>query len=136
MKKSDNDKMILELKKQVESKKKLLKSSERFSPKTNCNLTLHNERYNLNVVDKPTLLLLLAQLQGLNTSVKQVLPDETLEISGFSVDLWIDDIKSKYNVLNRKLENERLNVLEQKLHALLSTDKKVELEIADLKSQI
>jgi hypothetical protein len=136
MKKSDNDKMILELKKQVESKKKLLKSSERFSPKTNCNLTLHNERYNLNVVDKPTLLLLLAQLQSLNTSVKQVLPDETLEISGFSADLWIDDIKSKYSVLNRKLENERLNVLELKLHALLSIDKKVELEIADLKSQI
>lgn len=136
MKKSDNDKMILELKKQVDTKKKLLKNAERFSPKTNCNLTLHNERYNLNVLDKPALLLLLAQLQGFNNSIKEVFPDEVLEISGFPVDLWIEDVKSKFSTLNRKLENERLIALEQKLHNLLSIDKKIELEIESIKKEI
>ena len=136
MKKNDNDTMILNLKKQVEDKTKLLKNNERFSPKTNCSLSLDNDRHNLNVIDKPTILLLLAKLQSLRTSLNTILPDEKLVISGYDVDLWIEDLKSRFNTLNRKLEEERLLVLKQKLHSLLTSDTKVELEIEDLKSQI
>ena len=136
MKKNDNDTMILNLKKQVEDKKKLLKNNERFSPKTNCSLLLDNDRHNLNVIDKSTILLLLAKLQSLREGLNTLLPDEKLVISGYDVDLWIDDLKSRFNTLNRKLEEERLVVLEQKLHSLLTSDTKVELEIEDLKGQI
>lgn len=136
MKKKNNDQIILDLKKQVESKKKLLKAAEKFSPKTNCNLTLDTERFNLNVIEKSTVLLLLAKLVNLSDGLKKVFPDEPLEISGFEVSLWIEDLKNRFNVLNRKQEETRLKVLEEKLYNLLSLDTKVELEIENLKNQI
>lgn len=137
MKKKTNDELVLELRKQVEAKKKLLKSTEKFTPKTNCNIEFHNgNRYNINVLTKPGILSLLATLQAHKTALKELLPEETLEYSGFSVDLWIEDLKSKFNNLNRKLEEERLKALEAKLYNLLSLDKKVELEIEDIKNQI
>lgn len=137
MKKSANDKMILELQAQVEEKKKLLRATERFSPKTNCNLSFTNgERYNLNVVDKPTCLMLIGRLKSWKDALASVLPAETLEIGGFSVDLWISDLVSRFNMLNRLIEGIRLVSLQEKLHNLLSLDTKVELEINDLKKQI
>jgi hypothetical protein len=136
MKKSANDKIILELKAQIEVKKKLIRGTERFSPKTNCNLVLGSERYNLNVVSKQECLLLLARLKSLKDGLQSVLPDEILEISGYNVDLWIADLVNRFAVLNRLLESNKLEGLEQKLHNLLSLDTKVELEIEDLKRQI
>lgn len=136
MKKNNNDKIILDLKKQVELKKKLLKDSEKFNPYTNCSLLFHGERYNINVIDGNTILILLATLNSFRESLRSIFPEETLEISGFSVDHWIDDLKSKFRVLNRRLEMERLKKLEARLHNLLSLDTKIELEIEDLKSQI
>lgn len=136
MKKKTNDEVVLELRGQVNAKKKLLKDTEKFSPKTNCSLQLDGERFNLNVIEKPTILLLLGKLQGLKTSLYTILPDESLEIGGFSVDLWIGDLKNKFSTLNRKLEEERLKKLEEKLYNLLSLDTKVELEIENIKNQI
>ena len=136
MKKQNNDKMILDLKKRVEEKKKLLKSIGRFSPKTNCSLLIDGERFNLNVVSQPALLFLIAKLQSLKSGLFEIIQGETLEIGGYSVDLWLEDLVSRFNILNRNLEAERLKVLEEKLHNLLSLDKKVELEIKDLESQI
>lgn len=137
MKKSANDKMILELKAQIEAKKKLLQKAERFSPRTNCNLSFSSgERYNLNVVTKPECLMLIGRLKSWKDSLNSVLPDETIEIGEFTIDLWIGDLVSRFNVLNRLLESNRLIGLEDKLHNLLSLDTKVELEIEDLKGQI
>lgn len=131
-----NDKVILDLKKKVEEKKKLLKSTERFNPKTNCALRFNGENYNLNVIEKPTILLLLAKFHSLNVALRDIYPEETLEISGYSISTWIEDLKSRFNTLNRRMEEDRLKVLEDKLHNLLSVDTKIELEIENLKSQI
>lgn len=131
-----NDSMILNLKKQIEEKKKLVTTSSRFSPVTNCMLRLNNENYNLNVIDKDTILYLIAKLSSLKTSLKQEMPDEKLIINSFDVDLWLTDLKNKFNILNKKLEEERLKKLESKLHNLLSTDKKIELEINEIMDQI
>jgi hypothetical protein len=132
----NNDKTILSLKKQVEDKKKLLKGTDRFSPKTNCSLFIDGQRYNLNVSGKEEVLLLLARVNSLKTSLAQILPEEKLEISGYPVDMWIDDLKSRFNTLNRKLEEERLKILEGKLHNLLTVDTKVSLELQDLAKEI
>ena len=133
---SSNDSMILNLKKQIEEKKKLLTGASRFSPMTNCMLRLDNENFNLNVIDKDMILLLIAKLSGLKTSLKVEMPDEKLLISSFDVDLWLTDLKNKFSILNKKLEEERLKKLENKLHNLLSVDKKVELEINELMNEI
>lgn len=52
--------------------------------------------------------------------------------TGYNVDSWISDLKSRFSILNRKAEEARLKKLEDKLHELLSTDKKVELELDNL----
>jgi len=132
----NNDKTILSLKKQVEDKKKLLKGTDRFVPKTNCSLSIDGLRYNLNVSGKEEVLLLLAKVNNLKISLAQILPEETLVISGYPVDMWIDDLKSRFNTLNRKLEEERLKILEGKLHNLLTIDTKVSLELKDLAKEI
>lgn len=131
-----NDKVILDLKKEIESKKKLLSKTTKFNPVTNCSLTLNNVNYNLHTLQKDQLLLLLASVSSLQRELKTILPEEKLIISGFSSDSWIVDITSKFNNLNISLEKERLKTLEGKLHNLLSSDTKVSLEIEDLKSQI
>lgn len=131
-----NDEVILGLKKEIEAKKALLAKNQKFTPVTNCNLEFEGRRYNIHVETKESLLLLIGRLASIKTGAAVEMPDETITIGGFSIDQWIKDMKSKYAILNVTLEEQRLKALEKKLHDLLSTDKKIELEIDDLKSQI
>jgi len=131
-----NDKIILNLKQEIEEKKKLLNKAQRFTPVTNCNLEINGNRVNINVLTKDGLLLKIAEVKALQNALKSELPEEKLEIGGFSVEHWLEDLKSKFSTLNVSLERDRLKKLEEKLHGLLSLDTKVELEIESLKNQI
>lgn len=131
-----NDKVILDLKKEIEAKKKLLAAEVKFTPVTNCSLELDGIRYNLHVANQETLLMLIAKLSAMKTALATAMPGETLTIGGYPVAVWLEDLTMKFKVQNVSREKERLQKLEAKLHALLSIDTKVELEIEDLKSQI
>ena len=131
-----NDKIILALKKQIEEKKAFLGKKQKFEPVTNCNLELDGRRYNLHVETKDTLLLLIGKLVSIKSGLASVMPDETLNIGGFNVNQWIEDLKNKHAISNLTTEERRLKKLEDELHELLSIDTKVELKIDDLKSQI
>jgi hypothetical protein len=126
-----NDKLILATKKEIATKKESIAKATRFNPETNCNLELYGQRYNLNVCDKDTLLMLLATLMALESN--QV---AEFKISGFTVRQWLTDLEAKYTYLNIKTEQKRLEDLETKLTALLSNDKKVELELSALINSI
>ena len=140
-KKSSNDSLIIELKKQVEEKQKALDSSKRFQPKTNCSLCLpfpfNSERVNLNVADKPKLQELAVGLNLLKMSYDS-LGEAVSDYSpgGYKLQDWVDDVNARLFILNRSQEEARLKALKDKLHGLLSIDKKVELEIAQLKEMI
>lgn len=131
-----NDQVILNLKKEIEIKKKHLAKIEKFNPITNCNLEMDGVRLNLHVANKAQLLYYIAKIKSLEMSLAEVLPEETIMIAGYSSQEWISDLTAKYNHLNVSLEKERLQKLELQLHNLLSIDTKVELEIENLKSQI
>lgn len=133
---TQNDKVILDLKEKIKEKKANLAKVEKFNPVTNCNLEIDGARYNIHVCNKQNLLLLIAKLSNLKNGLASVLPEETLTIGTFTVDEWIKDLSDKFANLNVSLEEKRLKELETKLHNLLSIDKKVELEIDDLKDQI
>jgi hypothetical protein len=133
---TENDKVILNLKKEIEAKKKLLASEVKFNPITNCSLELDGSRYNLHVANKETLLVLIAKLQGMKNALAGVMPNETLTFGGYVVEDWLKDLTAKFQVQNVSREKERLQKLEAKLHELLSVDTKVELEIKDIMSQI
>lgn len=128
----NNDLRILELKKQIETKKKdLLLRNVRFSPETNCVLELDGLKFNLNVLDDVALMLLMLKINMYIVSARNLnIPLPVL--SGYSVDLWISDIKNKLAVSGMKREEADLKKMEAKLDMLLSEDKKTELEIDDI----
>lgn len=131
-----NDKVILELKADIEKKEAQLKSSETFKPITNCMLQLFGQSYNLHVVDKNTLMFLASNLDNMEKSVQERFPGEELVINGYPVQAWITDVVQKYHVLNRKEEQKRLEALKKRLLNVLSAEKKTELEIEDIKASL
>lgn len=131
----NNDKVILELQKEIEKKKRLIKD-QKFVPLTNCSLDFEGNRINLHVANKDTLLLHIIKLTTLQKTLKELYPEESLTISGYSVEDWLTDLQSKFNIVNINNEKSRLKTLELKLHNLLSNDTRTALEIENLKGQI
>ena len=130
---SKNDDRILELKKQIETKKKAISEKKiRFIPETNCVLDMDGRMaINLNVCSDDALVLLLIRLNSyLMSAVDLGMSD--FEISGYSVMTWIKDIKSKLEVSSLRREENDLKKMEGKLDKLLSDDKKTELEIDEI----
>lgn len=131
---SKNDDRILELKKQIEKKKADIASRKvRFLPETNCILEIDSEKYNLNVVVDDMLTLLMIKLNMYNMSADSLEIPHPI-ISGYTTDLWIQDIKNKLAVSGMKREENELKKMEAKLTKLLSDDKKTELEIDEIAS--
>lgn len=126
---STNDTRVMELKKQVAEKKKLVAKAVKFSPCTNCSIELDGVRHNLNVLNREQLIGLIVKLNSYAMSACELGLLKEFNISGYNVMDWITDIKAKLNVLIQKEEENKLKALESKLHQLLSSDKKIELEI-------
>ena len=125
-----NDSKIMELKKQIEEKKAKLIKSQKFSPITNSSIELDGVRTNIQVLNKEQLTFLLVKLNSYAISAKDL--EVYFVISGYHVADWITDIKSKLDFVSRKEEENKLKMMESKLHQLLSNEKKVELEIDEI----
>ena len=124
-----NDDRILELKKQVEDKKKELTNKKtRFVPVTNCILEMDGMTLNLNVLSENTLILLWIRLNAYRMSAADLGLDK-FEISGYDLEDWITDVKARLEVIATKREENNLKAMEAKLDKLLSEDKKTELEL-------
>ena len=130
-----NDNTILELKKQIADKEAALDAIRRFIPATNCSLELEGTRYNLHVSDANLLTTALLKLNMYKMSADN-LGLEDIEFSGYKIVDWVADIQSRLLQINKQKEQARLNNLKSKLTALLSIDKKTELEIEELKNAI
>lgn len=129
---SKNDDRILELKKQIDEKKKLLADKNtRFVPETNCVLMMNKNSTNINVCSDEELKLLLISLNAYLMSAKDLGMND-FEISGYSITSWIKDIKNKLEISGLKKQQADLKAMEQKLDKLLSDDKKTELELDDI----
>ena len=134
MKTETNDQKIMELKKQIEEKKIKLGKSQKFNPITNCSIELDGVRVNIQVLNKEQLITLLVKLNSYALSAKDLGIDYI--ISGYQITDWITDIKSKLDFVSRKEKENKLKVMESKLHQLLSNEKKVELEIEAVMSDL
>lgn len=131
---TNNDNRIIELKKQIETKRKQLsEKTSRFSPETNCILEFKGTTYNLNICSAEMLTLLLVELNMYLMSAADL--GITLPvISGYPIEMWMTDIKNKISVLSVKQEESNLKKMEVKLDKLLSDDKKTELELDEIAS--
>lgn len=131
---SKNDDRIIELKNQIEIKKKELANKRvKFTPETNCVLELEGTNYNLNVCTEEILTLLMIKLNTYIISAND-LGVSVPTMSGYPIDLWISDIKNKLAVTTIKREETNLKKMEAKLDKLLSDDKKTELELDEIAS--
>jgi hypothetical protein len=129
-----NDQRILLLKKQIEDKKAQLNKSLRFTPITNCSIEVEGVRYNIQVLTREQLIMLMIKLNLYQMSAKDLNILNEFNICGYSVQDWIIDIKAKIDILSRKEEEKSLKAMEDKLIKLLSDGKKVELELNEIES--
>lgn len=131
---NQNDDKILALQAQIREKKTEIGKIERFSPKTNCSISLDGERYNLNALDRTTCVYLLAKLSSLITAANKYTLANELVISGYSAHDWLGDLHAKYTSLVQKEKQQKLKTMETKLERLLSNEKRTELEIDEIRS--
>lgn len=124
-----NDERVLQLKQVIDKKRSELKEL-RFIPITNCVLDLEGHKYNLNVLQFDDLQLLYVRLNMYLVSAKNL--GINLKISGYSLEDWIADIKSKLEVFEYKKKEAELKTLEAKLDKMLSDEKKTELELDEI----
>ncbi len=134
--KAENDVVILKLKEQIKEKKKLLETTKRFQPVTNCSIDIDGIRLNIQVLSKEQLINLLVKLNIYKMSAKELELLNEFSISGFTVEDWMRDVQSKLMNLNRRDEESKLVVMENRLHNLLSGEKKVELEIEEIANML
>ena len=126
---SKNDERVLQLKKVIENKKSEL-SIQRFVPMTNCVLDMEDKKYNLNVLQESELRFLMIKLNAYAMSAENL--KEELVISGYDVNDWLADIRSKLFIITDKKKREELKSLELKLDKMLSDEKKTELELDEI----
>lgn len=131
-----NDSKILELKKQIEEKKKSVSKAKKFTPVTNCSIELDGVRINIQTLNKEQIISLLVKLNSYAASAKELDLLEQYVISGYGVNDWIEDLKSKLDFINSKDEEQKLKLMEAKLDKLLSEDKKVELELNEIANML
>lgn len=128
---SKNDEKILTLKKTIEKRKEELGKKEPFAPLTSCSLDFEGTRYNLHAInDINTLAYIMCKLHTLEMAAADLEIDMSLLVlSGFPVSDWMHDLKAKVSIVKRQEKESELKAFEKKLDALLSADKKTELEI-------
>ena len=131
---NSNDKRILDLKKKIEEKEKQQKKKKkRFSPVTNCLLNFYGKTFNLHAASKEDIDILLVTLQPmLKAAAELEIDPATIKVSGYSLTDWMTDVKAKRSTNSVAEQTAALKTMKAKLHQLLSSDKKVELEIDDI----
>lgn len=131
-----NDERILKLRAGIAKKKEELGKISRFTPVTNCSIEIDGQRFNIHTLQKEQLTTLLVKLNTYLLSAKDLEMELTFEISGFLVTDWMDDVKSKLDILSKKDKEKELKAQEELLSQLLSERKKVELQLDAIESML
>lgn len=129
---SKNDEKVLQLKQQIEEKKKALSKIKKFTATTNCSINFEGSQININTLQKEGLVQLYVKLNALQQSATDLGLLDDFNISGYNISEWVEDVKNKLEALTIKQEEFKLKQMETRLTQLLSDDKKVELELEEI----
>jgi hypothetical protein len=128
-----NDDKILSLREKATNKiKELGKNTSKFVPITSCSIQVDGISYNIHVATKEQLVGLLVRLNAYKMSAVDLNLLDEYVISGYKINDWISDIKTKLDIILHKEEQDKLRKLDKKLDEMLSSDKKVELELEQI----
>lgn len=140
--KNANDERVLLLQEKAKEKKEKLKKYKKKPSITNNILVLDNQTYNLHVLKKNELVLLLVKLESLRKTWMDIKKSnlgidlETLEISGYTILDWKRDIVERIKQIEISEETAKLKAIEKQLAELLSTDKRTELALDEIENQL
>ena len=121
-----SDKVILQLKKEIDLQKATISKASKFIPVTNQTLKIYGEVWNFHATSLDDLFHLQATLQSLLQC------GNDYKISGYKLSEWLEDIISKITIKRINEEKAVLVAREKRLEALLSTEAKVELELQSI----
>lgn len=134
-----NDKKIMELKEQIERKKREIGSPKAFKSVTSCIMPDANgarSSINLRVLNKEKVVNLMIDINIKIMSAKDLGIESEYEIAGFKASDWIKDLKGRLDELNVREEEKKLKTLEEKLDKMLSEEKQTELELENIANLI
>jgi hypothetical protein len=134
----NNDDKILEIRRKIESKEKLINSNEciKFKPKTSCRFELRGMPYNINTLSPEQLLVLSYDLTALRDFVESKGLLDSFTIETFKIDDILSDCENKCTQKELQIEKRKLAQLQIELDSLLSNDKKTELRLSDIEKLI
>lgn len=136
-KQQSKDDLILSLKEEINSEKKELEKSSNYKYKTNCIFKINNTTsINLHAANLKELLVLLSSLRSMQTEHNIIFGESNFSLDGYMIEDWISDTISKIKLTRIKERKTKLENLESRLYSLLSQDKKVDLELDEIKKSI
>ena len=131
----ENDDKILKLKSEIAKKKEVLKGCKKFVPITNCSLPMDNKYINIHTLNsKDEIIAHMILVNSAKLSLVDLGLLEEYKLGGYKLNDWLEDLKNKLLVVDRKTEEAKLQVMEAKLTKLLSAEKQTELEIAEIEN--
>jgi len=128
---NQNDNKILDLMLIIEKRREELDGYKRPAMRTNGVLHLGANTISLNTLHKvgDVNLLLCAFDALLASAERQKIDPQTLKISGYTAGEWLCDLDDRRAYIEHKNAEADLAAYKDKLEAMLSSDKKAELEI-------
>ncbi len=140
---SKNDLKIKELTIKVEEQQAKLGKKPKTSFITNAVFTdgadLGNP-LNLNVLKKEQLMKLTTKLFSLKLAheeaVKFLEMEIPLTVSNYPISDWLDDIKTRFKILDFEENQKKLDLTKEKLKKLLSEDARTELELENIEKNL
>lgn len=125
------DDVILKYKVDIEKLEEEI-SNIKWKPITNCKVEFLNKEFNLNVFnDHNQLVEVWAYYNSLKCAYDKF-KNLNITKNGFKLSEWLEDIESRILYISNKEKSKTLKSMKSKLEALLSDDKKVELELNSL----
>ena len=128
---NQNDNKILDLMSIIKKRREELNGYKKPAMRTNGVLHLGANTINLNTLHKvgDVNFLLCAFDALLASAERQKIDPQTIKISGYTAGEWLCDLDDRRAYIEHKNAEEELKEYEAKLDAMLSSDKKTELEI-------
>lgn len=128
---SANDERIFQLKSAIEAQKSKLEKIKTPTFVTHKRLVIGTMSWNLNVLQKNELIVVLSLLHSMNdAAIKHELGVPVME--NHTVTEWISDFEARYNYLTQKEQHDKLAKLEEELSKRLSESTRVSMELDEL----
>lgn len=137
MTKSDTE--VLDFKNEVDKRKSKLVEVT-FTPKTNCQLKLCGQKYNLHTCEEHTAMALAIEINmrliaasSLPAPFSPITDPDEITICGYAIKDWLDDLHQVIGVRRYEKEKKKLESIEAEIYSLLSDEMKTGMRLNELK---